>query len=257
VKETNRIMAQISTEHQRYYQLGKTYWWFNGKYRLVEKLLHAPILANAPLPLHILDAGCGPGHFMERLQAYGEVTGTDYSLKRLQYCREEGFQYIAQTDLRRIPFKDNTFDLVTTIDTIEHIQEDAQAIREIHRVIKPGGMIALTVPAFMLLWGSHDVNQGHFKRYRVQEMTWLLEQTGFEIVKATYAEFLWFFPLLVIRKLKALKDKVRPSQPSDDFMFLPTWLNTILTALIVCEAPILQQINLPLGVTMICIARKK
>lgn len=240
--------------HERYYKLGRDYWWFYGKYRLVLGLLKPWLPAY---PCRIFDAGCGPGHFMELLKQYGTIIGTDYSLERVQFCRTEHLAETAQADLRAVPFRSESFDLITTIDTIEHIKEDQQALKELHRVLKPGGLLAVTVPAFMLLWGSHDENQGHFKRYRVEEMTTMMEAAGFEILKATYAEFLWFFPLLLIRKLKALKDRIKPSQPSDDFFFPPAWLNRLLTLIITAELPLLRTCNLPLGVTMICVGRRK
>ena len=250
-------ITNIPNQHERYYQLGKKYWWFYGKYRLVLGLLkqYFPLLPEAPWK--IFDAGCGPGHFMELLQNYGEVTGTDFSLERLRACRQENFQNLAQTDLCFIPFKENTFDLITTIDTIEHIENDQAALDELYRVLKPGGLIAVTVPAFMILWGSHDENQGHCRRYRLEQMQEIMESAGFTILKSSYAEFLWFFPLLILRKIKALKDCFFPSPPSDDFAILPNWINSILTATIVYELPFLKLFNLPLGVTMVVIGMKR
>ena len=246
----------IQNQHERYYQLGKKYWWFYGKYRLVLGMLNSYLRLSPEKPLQIFDAGCGPGHFMELLQNYGETTGTDFSLERLEACRKENFSSLAQTDLCFIPFKENTFDLITTIDTIEHIENDQAALDELYRVLKPGGLIAVTVPAFMILWGSHDENQGHFRRYRVDDMRAKLQKSGFTILKATYAEFFWFFPLLILRKIKSLKDRFFPSPPSDDFAILPNWINSILTTTIVYELPFLKSFNLPLGVTMVVIGRK-
>jgi SAM-dependent methyltransferase len=246
----------MNAEHERYYRLGKTYWWFYGKYRLVLNLLQRFCPKELSSHPQILDAGCGPGHFMELLKEYGETAGTDYSLDRLLFCRQEGFENLAQTDLCHIPFHNDKFDLVVSIDTIEHIQNDRQAVRELYRVTKPGGVLAVTVPAFMVLWGSHDVNQGHYKRYRIHEMRAMLEDAGFHVIKATYAELLWFLPLLVIRKTKALKERIAPSRPSDDFLLFPAWINTLLSKVIISESVLVRRFDLPFGVTMVCLAQK-
>lgn len=247
---------QPTTTHERYYRLGKNYWWFYGKYRLVLSLLKTYVPAFSTQPIKIFDAGCGPGHFMELLREHGELVGTDYAHERILFARREGYLETAQADLRSIPFQDASFDLITTIDTIEHIREDRAALQELLRVLKPGGVLALTVPAFMLLWGSHDENQGHHKRYRVPEMEGMLAQAGFEVIKATYAELVWFLPLLGIRKLKALKEYFYPAAPKDDFLLFPDWINAMLTGVIVAEAPLLKRRRLPFGVTMICLAKK-
>src|SRR6185436_716868 len=102
------------------------------------------------------------------------------------------------------PYEDGTFDLVTALDVVEHMDDDVAALREMRRVLRPGGRVLLFVPTFMFLWGLQDDVSHHRRRYRLSELGRVLEQAGFEIERSTYANITFFLPILFIRKLMRL-----------------------------------------------------
>ena len=141
--------------------------------------------------LRILDAGCGTGY---NLGHYGtgdsrEVYGFDIAGAALEGARKRGFRKIAQASVTEIPFKPDTFDLVFSFDVVCQLpceRHDA-ALREMHRVLKPGGFLFIRVPAFMWLRSSHDDELKTFYRYKREELSSRLDRLGFMIEWTSYA----------------------------------------------------------------------
>jgi SAM-dependent methyltransferase len=243
-------------EQQRYYELGRSYWWLAGKYQVVRDVLvrHVPALEREPL---LLDLGCGPGNFLDVVGEMARVCGSDYSADALEFCRERGYHRLFRADFHGLPVRGDSFDLITAIDVIEHLQHDRLAVNELARVLRPGGVVVLTVPAFRVLWGDHDDLYGHLRRYRVGEVRRLLRDAGLEVLKASYFEPLFFAPLWVFRNLKKLRRSRGPLHEADDFVRTPAWLNRLLTRLIAAERYWLRFASFPLGVTLVAVARKR
>jgi len=243
-------------QQARYHEVGNSYWWLSGKYEiLMDCIAHIVPRRN---DLSILDAGCGPGNMLDRLSSRGTVTGSDYSLPALSFCRSRGYERITLSRLDTLALQSDAFDLVTAIDVLEHIPDDAAGLREIHRVLRPGGIVVVTVPAFMLLWGDHDDIYGHYRRYRVSQVAALMATCGFEVQKLSYFQPLYFLPLLLFRRWKKLTrgGGDRPIEQRDDFVSIPPWLNALLTRLMVAEKYVLRRFTFPFGVTLVCIGRK-
>ncbi len=242
-------------EQQRYYELGRSYWWLSGKYQVVRDVLerHARDLPAEPL---LLDLGCGPGNFLDVIGRRARVCGSDYSADALEFCRERGYERLFRADFHALPARSDRFDLVTAIDVIEHLRDDQLAVDELTRVLKPGGVVVLTVPAFRALWGDHDDLYGHLRRYRVGEVRRLLRSAGLSVVKVSYFEPLFFAPLWLFRNLKKLRRSGGSLSERDDFVRTPGWLNGVLTRLIAAERHWLRFASFPFGVTLVAVARK-
>lgn len=238
-------------EQEQYYRLGTNYWWLVGKYRIVMDQISRHVGGQGGL--RILDVGCGPGNTLDRLSAYGQGVGMDYSGDAVEYCRSRGYRRVFVGAAPALPVAEETFDLIVSIDVIEHVEDDAAAVGEAFRALKSGGLYVLTVPAFMILWGDHDELYFHHRRYRVPQIRKLVQGSGFRIEKLSYFEPAFFLPMLVFRRLKRL---LGPGHRKDDFIWVPGWLNAILGSMIGAERYWLRWLDFPFGVTSICVCRK-
>ncbi|HEY8164379.1 MAG TPA: class I SAM-dependent methyltransferase, partial [Gemmatimonadaceae bacterium] len=113
----------------------------------------------------ILDIGCGTGAGLEEFRALGCVTGIDFSETAVHYCRRRGCARTAVADASHLPFESSHFDLVAMIEVLEHVDDDAGTLAETARVLVPGGLIVLTVPAYQWLWSVRDERLQHKRRY--------------------------------------------------------------------------------------------
>src|SRR5688572_24297989 len=241
-------------QQQRYYELGKSYWWLAGKYRIIHDVLLRLLPSGGAARL--LDLGCGPGNMLDFLAGHGKVFGSDFSADALRFCRGRRHERVFRADFHRLPLRAGSFDVVTCIDVIEHLQDDRRAISELFQVVRPGGHLVVTVPAFQSLWGDHDELYGHFRRYRLPELRAKLQAAGFDVVKLSYFEPLFFAPLWLYRKWKRLRPKRGGLAQQDDFVATPGFLNAVLTEAIALERFAIRHVRLPFGVTLLGVARR-
>lgn len=241
-------------EYDYLFKLEDDFWWFIGMRRIVYNLLRRN-LHNGSAPLKVLDAGCGTGGSLHLLEHFGEVTAFDFAAQaaEMYLTRQRGRIAVASTDA--IPFADQTFDLVTSFDVVCQLDAgaDETALREMARVLKPGGVVFVRVPALQALYGPHDVTLHTRHRYSTGEMKTKLRRAGFEPLETTYANTL-LFPIALVRRMiakvtggKAEESDVRP---------VPKPLNLALTGVLGIEAAILQRTSLPIGLSVIALARK-
>ena len=244
-------------EQKRYYELGKNYWWLKGKYILVDKFISSFFKRkNKDInKLKLLDFGCGPGNMLDFLKKYGDVYGVDASFDAIEFCRNRNYKNTSIISDLPLKFNDESFDIITAIDVLEHIEDDERVIAEFYRLIKINGMIFITVPAFMLLWGDHDELYFHKRRYLTKNIQNKLIKYNFKILKISYFETIYFLPLLAVRKLKKFFKK-NSSEKADDFYKFPKFLNKILTYTITFEYYLLKKINMPFGPTILIVAEK-
>ena len=235
-------------EYSRLYALEDRYWWFVGRRRVASRLLEAT-QATGP----VLDFGCGAGVVLQSLQQSGhEAVGLDSSDLALAFCQKRGLGPLVRGDGERIPLRSNTFGAALALDVFEHIEDDARAYAEVYRVLRPGGVLVLSVPAFASLWGPHDVALHHFRRYRRAELVQRLQQVGFQIDKVSYSVFC-LFPVVVLTRFI---EKLRSGPPRASLPTVPPWLNRALIALQEFEGRLIARINLPWGSSLVAVARK-
>jgi hypothetical protein len=133
------------------------------------------------------------------------------------------------------------------------MDDDVAGLKEMRRVLRPGGRVLLFVPTFMFLWGLQDEVSNHRRRYRLPQLRRVLEQAGFEVERTTYANITFFLPILLIRKLMRLM-RIKPS--TENNINVPA-LNGVLGAMLGAESTLLRYLNLPFGVSGLCVARVK
>ncbi len=241
-------------EFEELYDLEETYWWFVGRRRLVREMLekYAP---DTRRPLQIVDIGCGTGGTMKALEGTGEVFGCDMSQTALTFCRKRGFQRLLCSHAATLGLADESFDVVVNCDVLEHIEDDVKALSEMFRVLRPGGILILTVPAHPYLWSEHDEALAHLRRYKRGEFQSKLQEAGYSVEKLSAAVFFVFPVILTFRLLQRLRPK-GPGEPKTDLRILPAWINNALISLLHLETWLTRRVNLPIGTSFVAVARK-
>ncbi|HEY2963049.1 MAG TPA: class I SAM-dependent methyltransferase [Pyrinomonadaceae bacterium] len=255
--ETNRISGALPREMMQHtypilYQVEQSHWWYIGRRKIIAGFVADICSRVTDRRPRILDVGCGTGANLLMLSRYGDAEGVDVSEDALAFCRERGLADVRQGAGEELPYDDNTFDLVTAFDVVEHMDDDLAGLSEMYRVLRPGGHVLLFVPTFMFLWGLQDEVSNHRRRYRLPELRRVLEQAGFEIERSTYANITFFLPILLVRKLMRLTGTKTDSENSINV----SALNGVFGSLFGTESAILRYMNLPFGVSGLCVAKK-
>ena len=242
-------------EYRRMYEAEETQWWYAGMRALSRAVLEAPLrsLAGGGRRLSILDAGCGTGRNLALFSPWGRAVGVDLSKDALAFCRERGVP-AARAGILALPFAESTFDGVTSFDVIYHawVADDRAATREMARVLRPGGLMLVRVPALKALWGGHDVAVQSRRRYTRAELRALLEDTGLEVLRVTYANC-FLFPLLLLRRTL---DRIT-GRAGSDVGFLPEPFEWTFRRLLELEAALVRRgLSLPVGASVIALGRK-
>ncbi len=238
-----------TAEYERMYELEDQYWWFVARRELALQFL-APVVPPNAL---ILDVGCGTGKGQESFGKLGSVFGVDFSQDALMFCHARGLERIARANAEALPIQSAKFDIVVTLDTVEHIPDDYKAVSEISRILKPGGVILLNVPAYQWLWGPHDVALMHQRRYTRTQVRKLLESNGFSVERLSYHIF-FLFPLVALSRFMS---KFKKGEPDARLPSLPNWVESIFKIIQRGEAALIARSNLPWGSSIVALARKK
>jgi SAM-dependent methyltransferase len=240
-------------EYKTLYELEDTYWWYKGQRSIILNSLKQ--LYAETKNLKLLDAGCGTGGLLNLLNKYSLKAGLDIAPEALFYCYERGLENILQGDVTNLPFKEECFDLVISLDVLYHLKvtDDSKALSEFNRCLKRGGRLYLNLPAFNFLRSSHDEAVHTRERYSTKKLKQKLFAAGFKIEKLTYTNF-FLFPLLstirLIKKFRKGKTKI------SDLKAMPSFINSLLFRIFLLEAKIIQHINLPFGLSIFAICKK-
>ena len=250
-------MREDAAGQERYARVSETYFW-NTAHNDVALRTLGPALrhlrAGAGRPLRILDLGCGPGNTLRLLERHGLAFGIEYSTVALAVARRRGLTRVVAGDGVALPVRSASIDCVVALEVVEHFADDLAVVREAWRVLRPGGVLAASVPAFMSLWRSHDELYGHHRRYERAEFRQLLSAGGFAVERCDFIKCAYFLPLLLRARLDRARNGSRAG--GDDFFELPAWLNALLRAQIVWEHRLRVNRLLPFGVSLLAVARR-
>jgi SAM-dependent methyltransferase len=241
-----------------YRKVEDVHWWFVGRRRILLQVLNRYLGKSAEGRRRILDVGCGTGTMLGYLASYGKAQGVDIDEEAVGYCHERGLLDVSLGEAAKLPFDNGTFDLVTALDVVEHLDDDAAALQEMRRVLRPGGHLLLTVPAHRFMWGDQDEVNMHKRRYVAAEIRDRLAATQFDVVRVSYMNAFLFPPIASIRLLRRLQHHLRPHTANkSDFRYpSPGPLNFVLALVFGAEAPILRRFNIPFGVSILALAQK-
>ena len=240
---TYAIMNRVEDSH----------WWFVGRRAILESFLKR-IIKNSKSKTQtpkILDVGCGTGANLEMLANFGAAEGVDVSDEALKFCRTKNLK-THKGLAENMPFENESFDLVTALDVVEHLDDDVAGLKEMRRVLRKGGRALIFVPAFMFLWGVQDDVSNHRIRYTKKQIIARLKKSGFEIERATYANITFFAPILAGRTLM----KLTGIKPESENNVNISALNPLLGKLFGAERFWLKHFNFPFGVSIIVVAKK-
>lgn len=229
-----------------------SHWWYKVRRKMILDMVRAHFPGRHDLK--ILDVGCGTGGLMNELVSFGEITGVDVSEKALNFCRSRGITNVHVGSGTHIPFPDNSFDLVLTLDVIEHIEDDRAAIAEIHRVLKPGGVSIVFVPAFMFLWGITDILSQHFRRYTKMELEEKLSNGGFHVIRLSYFNTFLFPPIALLRRTVRLFKITMKSE--NELKLGNAFIDRIFYGVFRFESMCLRVMNFPFGVSALAVSKK-
>src|SRR5881394_2226945 len=234
------------------FEVEESHWWYIGRRRIIASFVKAICDQVKDRRARILDVGCGTGANLVRLADFGDAEGVDISPDALKFCRERGLHNVKLGAAETLPYEDGEFDLVTALDVVEHIDDDVASLREMHRVLRPGGRVLLFVPTFMFLWGIQDEVSHHRRRYRMTELRRAVTAAGFEVERTTYANITFFLPVLLVRKFMRLTGMRTETENSIN---IPA-LNCVFGAIFGAERYWLRHLNIPFGVSGLCVARR-
>lgn len=243
-------------EYEVMYRAESAHWWYRG--------LRAVLFGQTGLDRaasrqwRILDAGCGTGGNLQALPAHRRVQGFDYAAAAIHFCRERGLGNVTQASILAIPFPDNTFDLVYSADVLNALGDgrDTAGLREIYRVLKPGGRLFVNLPAYPFLRSEHDAAAAVLHRYTGPELRRKLKTAGFRIRRLSHWNLILFPIVLTVRLARRQGANLDDSQAHSDIQIPALAINQALAAIIRLEALLLRYIDLPVGSSVFALAQK-
>ncbi len=246
--------------YREFLELEDAHWWFRGRRAIFISLLDRFLKRRADSGRRVMDIGCGVGGMLGPLAEYGEVIGTDVAIQGLEYCAARHFDRLVACTGPHGCFADESLHCVTAFDALEHIEDDVGSMREIHRMLVPGGLIIASGPAYQFLFSQQDRITHHVRRYTRGELVRKAESVGFEVLQASYINFL-LFPVILpaVLGIKAWQSIAKPSDEgagSNVGIPVPEFVHDGLTAIFASEAKLLKLFSAPVGHSVIMVARK-
>lgn len=234
-------------------------WWHAARRRVLSAVLRHELdaLGLGGRSLDLVDVGCGTGGTTAGLSEGHAVIGCELAPEAARAGSARLAGRVVRATASALPLRDESCDLALALDVLEHFEDDAQVLREVARVLRPGGLIFATVPAFGFLWGPHDVYSHHFRRYRLPELASVLERSGFELIRGSYFNTLLFPAVAAVQLLRRWRRGSAPVESRTDLPQRPGPLNALLRAIFGFESHWLPHARLPFGVSAFALARRK
>ena len=228
------------------------HWWYRGRRRIIRAELD-----RLPLPAHarVLDAGCGSGRTLQELADYGEPSGIELNAEAAQLARGRNHGEVLVGRLEELPWQDETFDLITCLDVIEHVPDDVTALQELRRVCRAGGWLLVTVPAYQALWSLHDEANHHYRRYSRAVLRGAAIAAGWRVERLSSFNSLLLAPAAAVRLTQ--RRLGTHNGYTNDLALGPAWLNDALERPLALEAGWLGRgRTLPMGLSLLALLRR-
>lgn len=222
----------------------------------LEKYAHVLLTPPGEASKKVLDFGSGSGFLVNELQKQGiDAYGVDNSREAITYGTSLGIKNLSVlANKKPLPFTDGYFDCVLAMDVLEHLPEEQYVLSELKRVLKKDGVLVITVPAYMFLWGRQDEVSQHFRRYTMGRIIEVIRLSGdFDMLKRSYFNT-FLFPLVSLVRVGSwmLNHKGQGS----DFEMNNKLLNALFLVIFDLERRILRVLNYPFGVSILLVLKK-
>ena len=240
-------------EYQVMFDAEERHFWFRGSRRVIFSWLDRALRENAGAARpRIIDVGAGTGGVLARLCERGDAWGVEWSGEGAAYISSRGLP-VVRGGLPHLPLADASFDAAVSLDVFEHVEDDAAAMADVRRVLKPGGRLIATVPALRWLWSEHDEALHHFRRYHLEDFRSRLVAAGFRVRRLSYYNTLLLPPIATVRLLGRLRGPRRlgAAPPSSDVSLPLAPINDLLAAVFGAETHLLKRLSLPIGASLI------
>jgi SAM-dependent methyltransferase len=234
--------------YRQLYEVENEHWWFAARKDILLQYLDRRL----PLPptARVLDVGCGTGAILESFSRRYQAFGSDTAPQAIAFCRERGLTRLHLGTLETYP-PSEPFDLITMLDMAEHVEDDEGLLRTGRRLLAEGGHILIAVPAFPSLWSTHDEILHHKRRYTRRSLRRLVEHAGFTVEHLTFFNC-FLFPVAWVKRVAA---RATGGGKANDLDIPPRPLNATLREVFRVERRILARASLPIGLSLLCLAR--
>ncbi len=253
INPEEKFYCKMNKDYElKYHRIEENYWWFVAhRDMFLRYLVKFKINRNSK----ILDIGCSGGHLIKLLQenGYKNTCGIDISERAINLCKRKGIKNVFVMDSAATNFDDRAFDIIIAADVLEHIKDGAKALAEWNRIMKPGGRIILSVPAFDFLWSRHDELNKHYRRYNKPDLADALEKSKFKVIRASYWNFSLFFPAAAFACLRRI---CRTKPINDNLYDFGPIANKLLLLLLRSENLIMEYLGFPFGTSIFALAVK-
>ncbi len=242
-----------SSEYTNLARVEGAHWYYAGKREIVRRWLlrvRPPQAADT-----LLDCGAGTGRFAKEMEAHCRVLVLDDHEEALRLLRA---QFRAEQVLSlagdRVPLPDGSLHYVTALDVLEHVPDDGAVVRGFHRLLQPGGLAVVTVPAGMALWSDWDVSLHHYRRYSRPQLRALFPSSEWDIVYANYTNVAVYPAVWLLRRWRRWFPAKQGAERAEDRV-PSAWLNRVLRWSFV--APSFWPMPFPFGVSLLLVARRR
>jgi SAM-dependent methyltransferase len=215
-----------------------------------------------PATGRVLDVGCSSGFLLQELRRQfptlklygadvlpGPLADIASSLREVP---------LVALDLTACPLTDNALDAIVLLNVLEHIEDDRSAIEQVFRILRPGGVAVIEVPAGPGLFDVYDEVLLHHRRYRSSAFCRALSETGFEIIDRSHLGFFLFPPFFVVKKVSRLLRRVRRANPTHTVSrrIRATRRNPLAERIMKTELAAGRWFRFPVGIRCVVTARK-
>lgn len=235
-------------------EIESSHWWYSGRRLIITSQIKKINLIRSS---NILEVGSGTGGNLGMLSKFGKVYAFERNIKALNISKSKikgkKIRIIHGSCPNNIPYTNLKFDLICLFDVLEHIVDDKKTLVNLKNRLNLNGKILLTVPSYQWLFGPHDKELHHKRRYSAKKIEKLIDDANLKILRKSYFNSI-LFPLIaavrIYEKLKRIEISMGNTEPKKE-------INYALLIIMKIEAFCLKFFNFPFGLSMIYVVKSK